>query len=265
VASSHEQAEADLRHATENCYEVFQSYARPSIESCVDTLGAPIPDQWQASWRKSLNDCTIDELNEMAWHSICWGGADELRHWLPRLLEINETHPRDVGSLDLVFVTNNLCRTEWYTWPPAERDSITRWFFSRWNACLVAPYVVERGEKWHRIGRDPTECLEYLLNVGLDLSELLMAWRRDYSEKAMELLAWAVSNQDELSTNRNYETPCGKRTETARRRLNKWLKERATASQLEEGFFRQSENSTLSASISNALYWFPPEWFSRKQ
>jgi hypothetical protein len=227
-------------------------------------MGAPIPERWHFSWRKKLKDCTIDELNEMAWHSICQGGADDLRHWLPRLLEINDLHPRDTSSLDLFFVTNNLCANNWHEWPTDERDAIDHWFTAWWEACLRAPFVVQRGDRSFRHGRDATECLRFLLKLGVSLSDLLPAWRRDYSEQAIETLAWAVTNREDLNTNYDFDMRCGEHTEQARRQINEWLQERGTASQLERAFFEHIENQPLATTISQALYWYPPEWVSKK-
>ncbi|MEU3015924.1 hypothetical protein ABZ635_00820 [Nocardiopsis sp. NPDC007018] len=146
-----------MQSEIEDVYRVFARYPRPArVEGCQhcvtendhhDLLGVP------------LRELDADRLRRFS-HKVLntWGDVDDLRHFLPRLLELSL---RGDGDLHGLFAT--LRRAGWTDWPEDEADSL--------RACLSVWW--EHGLTEGDLGHTPWGTLA---EAGDDLGPYLEAW-----------------------------------------------------------------------------------------
>lgn len=159
-----------MRSEIENVYRVFARYPRPErVEGCRhcvtdndhrDLLGAP------------LRELDAQRLRRFAHKALnTWGGVDDLRHFLPRLLELAL---RGEGDLHGLFA--KLHQAGWTDWPEDEREAL--------RACLSV---------WWEEGLTGTERpeapLDALTGTGDDLAPYLDSWWGRDTPQALWALA----------------------------------------------------------------------------
>jgi hypothetical protein len=290
--SSAEQALAD---ATEALFKVFGQYAKPPAESCIDTLGAPIPEAARAAWQKSLRDYTPDEVSDFGHHSLClyvgsegWREEYQLRfkYWLPRFLQ----HFDDKSSFGIVFehwfIVQGFNYSGWPEWPEAEVAAIRRWIFAWLDACLTqfryshpsgAPVDHDfRRELFLQWGEGP---IEFAIALGLDPTPRLYAATADLNlATARKLTLIVKSCVAEFIARReleNAEVP----GVLLRRELLRWLLHPSTTERLEQAYFKFLEQDAgTAAETAAALDWLAnlrtsyakspqgwPEWLAKEQ
>lgn len=158
----------------EDVYRVFASYPRPArVEGCQhcvtekdheDLLGAPL---------RQLDAERLRRFSHKALNT--WGDVDDLRHFLPRLLELAL---RGDGDLHGLFA--KLRQAGWTDWPEDERDAL--------RACLSVWW-----EDGLSSGERPDVPLETLAEAGDDLGPYLESWWGRSTPQALWALADLVS------------------------------------------------------------------------
>ena len=160
----------DVQSEIEDVYRVFARYPRPDrVEGCRhcvteddhrDLLGAPLreldPDRLRRLSHKALNT---------------WGDVDDLRHFLPRLLELAL---RGDGDLHGLFA--KLRQAGWAGWPQDERDAL--------RACLAVWW--DHGLSGEGRAEAPLDTLD---ETGDDLAPYLDAWWGRNTPQALWALA----------------------------------------------------------------------------
>lgn len=169
-----------VRSEIEGVYRVFASYPRPvRVEGCRhcvteadhrDLFGAP------------LRELDAERLRRFS-HKVLntWGGVDDLRHFLPRLLELSL---RGDGDLHGLFA--KLRQAGWTDWPEDEVDAL--------RACLAVwweqgPSGGERPYGWAVPDAPPGTLAE----AGDDLGPYLESWWGRDTPQALWGLADLVS------------------------------------------------------------------------
>ncbi|WP_017544125.1 hypothetical protein [Nocardiopsis prasina] len=121
-----------MQSEIEDVYRVFARYPRPArVEGCQhcvtendhhDLLGAP------------LRELDAERLRRFSHKALnTWGDVDDLRHFLPRLLELSLR-----GDADLHGLFAKLRQAGWTDWPEDERASLRACLSVWWELGLTA-------------------------------------------------------------------------------------------------------------------------------
>lgn len=106
-------AHQTLEDAIEHLYYTFQNYRlKTSINACPHCVA----DSDHAKLHpKRLRDLTDSDLEKYAFKALTtWGDADDFRHFLPRLFELEALYPqRIVGLVDPEILFGKLAYAQW--------------------------------------------------------------------------------------------------------------------------------------------------------
>ncbi|RZS30583.1 hypothetical protein EV193_116104 [Herbihabitans rhizosphaerae] len=199
VAPMTGQAVADL-------YDAFAGYPlRSTIEGCAHC----VTEADQAALRSApLPELTAESLSRFGFKALTtWGDVDDLRHFLPRMLEIAVTD--DGWDLHATFV--KLATARWWDWPDGERRAIERYADALWLHVLTLMPT----------SRSAADVLDAFGTAFEDLTPFLVIWRAEATEPARCQLADLLLNR-----------PSGLDSHLA-----DWLAEPETRQAIEAGFF----------------------------
>ena len=211
--------------AIEALYEAFHPYPlRPIVEGCPHCVSAEDQADLHGAPLRAL---TADALRRYAFKALStWGDVDDLRHFLPRLLEL--TLDGGYDAIDLNGVIDKLEYAHWRSWPPTEQQAIERFLAALWTDALA--YDSDR--------HPADELLAILARTHSDLSPFLAAWSTKPTEPALRQLAQVCA----ALGNRPTVLP----------QVRRWLAKPATRALLEAGFF-QASSPEIAAELSDAL------------
>jgi hypothetical protein len=83
-----------------------------------------------------LHELTADDLSRFSWKALTtWGAVDDLKHFLPRILELIAGDDRVILESEVFF--GKLRMANWPGWPERERKALENYFDVIWNACLA--------------------------------------------------------------------------------------------------------------------------------
>ncbi|MFL1375934.1 MULTISPECIES: hypothetical protein [unclassified Nocardiopsis] len=151
-----------MREAVERLYAVF---ARHRLAARINGCPHCVTDEDQRLLRRSpLRELGEDDLRRFVAKALTtWGGVDDLRHFLPRILDL--ALPGD-GVIDIDTVASKLDLARWSQWPSDERAAV--------RACFVALWL-------RTLDREPEDrpavlILDTLATAFDDLSPFLDTW-----------------------------------------------------------------------------------------
>lgn len=126
-----------LEEAIAHLYHTFQHYElKTTINACTHCVA----DSDRAKlYAKPLRDLIDSDLEKYAFKALTtWGDADDFRHFLPRLFELEVLHPKKiVGVIDPEILFGKLAYANWYNWDLAEQQSIHAYFEALWSFVLL--------------------------------------------------------------------------------------------------------------------------------
>lgn len=176
-----------LQEAIENLYAVFAVYPlRKHVEGCPCCVREPDHARLHS---KPLRQLSGEDLNPFAAKSLTtWGDEHDLKHFLPRLLELMAAKGLNI---DGEILTGKLIYTGkgyypgWHRWPETEQAAIRQFFMALWEEVL---------------GKDPAYPMahDWLWVIGRaedDLQPYLQAWRDAGSDSALRHLVHAVHDE----------------------------------------------------------------------
>ena len=176
-----ERAEERLDQAVEALYATFAGFPLGRVAGCPHCVG---DDDQRAIRRVPLRRLTGDDLDRYAVKALStWGDADDLRHFLPRLLEL-AAHGDLTADVDIVV--GKLRLAQWPLWPADQRDAVEAFAGAWWRRTLAtfpAPDVA-------------ATVLRAVAQATDDLSPFLSAWLDPPTESAARHLAAFI---DELA------------------------------------------------------------------
>lgn len=155
---SGEQPRSSLEDAIERLYTVFARYRRPAVvEGCPCCVGAADQAKLHARPLRALGE---EELRRYAFKALTtWGTEDDLRHFLPRILELVAWNQL---GIDPQTVLGKLAYGHWERWPGDERAAI-RAFLDAW-----LDETLESGRGWTLI-----DVVSSIRRTGGELAPLL--------------------------------------------------------------------------------------------
>lgn len=180
-----------LQEAVEELYAVFGRYPLdPRMTRCDHCHS----DEDQARLgSKPLREPGIEDLDDYAFSALTtWGEADDLKHFLPRLLELAAFGPeRHEEFMAEETLFGKLREAEWTQWPAAEREAVGRYLGElRKHVLSSFPGV-----------RDIDTLVCCLGQAVDDLAPFLDRWLEGPSEPALRHLARFVqANEESLRT-----------------------------------------------------------------
>ena len=230
-----------LARSIERLYTTFAGYPLESPSPCPTCYPAADVQRIERRLRTMpLRLLTLDDLSHFyADGVLTWGGVDDLRHLLPRLMELfaayhlgddvewhgdEVTLRMDLGP-DIALL--RFVDAEWWTWPEVERAAVDAFFRALWAECLRQ----EGGELEPGVWVEE-DLPEAILRLAPDPGPYLEHWRGS-GWPGTRHLAWFVAN-DHLTSWLTWED--GERPSTLPNweAVRRWLDEPATATQLEE-------------------------------
>ena len=122
-----------LSRAIASLYKAFHPYcSRPHPDGCP----CCVSDKDQKTlFSKPLHELTAKDLDRFAWKVLAtWGEARDLKHFLPRVLELIATD--DCAAFELEAFFGKLRVANWADWPKHEREAVDHYFQALWEACL---------------------------------------------------------------------------------------------------------------------------------
>jgi uncharacterized protein YjbI with pentapeptide repeats len=180
--------------AIEQLYRVFASYRQPA-RSHVSPWAGIKEAEIQKLYSAPLARLAEDDLATYARRALSvWGDASELRHYLPRILDLVARGRR--GWLDADLFLSKLEQAGWKSWPEVEKATIERYLHELFLATL-AEYP-----RWPRAG----EVVRGVSLAGESLDWYLQTWRDDERPSALHHLADLVlDEQVSLLSNRTVD------------------------------------------------------------
>ena len=169
-----EQAAERLGRAVEALYATFARFGLGRVAGCPHCVG---DDDQRAIRRVPLRQLTGDDLDRYATKAVStWGDADDLRHFLPRLLELAAQ-----GDLtaDVATVVGKLRPAQWPGWPLDQREAVEAFAGAWWRRTLTMFPAPD----------DAATVLHAVAQAVDDLSPFLSAWLDPPTETAARHLA----------------------------------------------------------------------------
>ncbi|GAA4634928.1 hypothetical protein GCM10023196_078420 [Actinoallomurus vinaceus] len=151
--------------AVDELYGVFGLIRRPArVEGCSHCVG---PDEDRRLLDRPLRSLPPEDLARYAAKALnTWGGAEEFRYFVPRLLECAAADAFGYPDPEIVF--GKLVTAEWRTWVADERAAVEAFLRAWWAEALedhpVRPGIATR--------------LSCLATTGVGLDPFLSAWGR---------------------------------------------------------------------------------------
>ena len=191
---------------------------------------------------KPLEELTADDLARFAWSALLtWGSVEDLKHFLPRLMEliaINECAP-----LEREVLLGTLRLAEWKAWPERERDALVEFLNAAWFDCLSS----QGGSVWLD---------ELLCGLGRAVDNLrpyLERWSECRLRTAYEhLVQYVDENQARLLKRRHLANSFWSNAEPQMLQVVEWLLSPKTSEGLER-LFRENADAEFSDALAAAI------------
>ncbi len=124
-----------LPEAVTELYRIFRPYRTP-----VHPVGCPCcvtqADQQQL-FAKPLERLSVGDLDQFAFQALTtWGSVNDLKHFLPRLLELGPESPEEFTQVEVLF--RKLTLGDWSSWPLGEHQAVTHFLLALWRERLTA-------------------------------------------------------------------------------------------------------------------------------
>jgi hypothetical protein len=126
----------DVKQAVRELYYVFRPYvSRRHPEGCPCCV---TDADKKKLFSKPLEQLTSDDLGRFAWKVLTtWGNENDLKHFLPRLLEL--VAEDDCVPFDREVLFGKLRLGRWTTWERTEQLALVRYFDAVWSDCITRP------------------------------------------------------------------------------------------------------------------------------
>ncbi|MSU80011.1 MAG: hypothetical protein EXS16_18215 [Gemmataceae bacterium] len=238
--TSIEDSHVQIQKSIYGLYHVFGKYRlQPHVEGCPCCVSDADNAMLQ---RKRLRELTGDDLYKFAFKAMTtWGDADDFRHFLPRIVELQASDAPIQIDNEIVF--GKLRYGEWRAWPQTEQDAVES-FLKTWGKILLNSY--------------PCHCYmtEYLCALALvteDVIPFLNEWRGHlHSVPALRHLAYIAReyawDSSRFRSNWWMEVPA------QGHHIEQWLRESATELVLEAAFFQHAD-SEIADEFASAADW----------
>jgi hypothetical protein len=175
----------ELQTAIESLYTIFAEYPlRANTDPCPCCHSA---HDEELLHMKPLRKLSTGDLRQFATDALSvWGGSDDLKHFLPRILELSVEQPDTF--VDPQVALNKLQYGDWRSWPAKEQRGIEQFLVAMWDSVLDTEH-----DFWD------WEVEDWLCGVAqaeAQLSPYLARWLAADSDNARLNLAAFIANTD---------------------------------------------------------------------
>ena len=236
--------EHSLAEAVRELYKVFKPYRdRRHPEGCPCCVSDA---DKRRLFSKPLEELTADDLGRFAWKALTtWGDVEDLKHFLPRLLEL--TAVDDCAPFEREVLFGKLKLADWQHRPEQERRAVDEYLHAIWRNCLKS----EAGSVWL------DELLCGLGNAGEDLKPYLRTWTECELRTAYEHLVHYVDwNSATLLKRKHLSNSFWSNAEAQMQQVVEWLSSQQTIGVLETLFARNPDaeySDALAAAIDRLV------------
>lgn len=220
----------NLTRATDGLYAVFVRY--PPVRHAADCSHCARNPGWAETYARPIRQLAAYDLTGLALTVVIPGGdVEELKHFLPRLFELQATGELAVDPEALFFT---LTLGGWRSWPGAEVAALDRWLRAYWQAvlsdvALLSAFEVERG-------------LCAIAQAADDLRAYLNTWRSSSPSPGPTHLAnFVIATNDARTKRGRLRDPYWDNRPDQLHQVIAWLADPVTRDNLEEAFFRDAD------------------------
>ena len=226
-----------LQAIIEQLYVVFSKYPGRS-----DMPGSPLYDdlpKWNAAlFSKPLRRLSDADLSRFAGKMITtWGEEEDLKHFLPRMLELtaNLQTPYEVWIL-----FERLQMANYTNWPREEYDILQEYMISLWD-----DFLTDESEKaqWEFMSYFPP-----LAHFYADFNDIINVWDNNHSRGALQHLVNFVFDENYNLFTKGFIEGFHKKKEHVPE-LKSWLLSDKVINRLEQSYF-SPENEAFAERIS---------------
>jgi hypothetical protein len=163
-----------LQIAVENSYAVFAPYISLPVDkgspiTVTDKMRLPLETQ-------ALRELTKEDLDIFVFKALTtWGNEDDLRHFLPRILELTANQAFWTW-LGLYQFFHKFKLANWKMWPQEEQVAIEVYCQALWR------YILDLIPVSENIFSSHTNCFLVNLTEILDIQPYLAAWGKSHNE-----------------------------------------------------------------------------------
>lgn len=171
----------ELRAAVHRLYKVFASQPRRAkIEFCDHCVS---PQEAEALVTTPLQEVGADLLRVFVLNAMSetWGDWEDLRFYLPRVLELVAMGKLDRYDIMGLFSGMGL---RWHDWPQDQHDALASYLAALWRATLTG--------YWLPSNLDVLDVLEAAGDLGVPIDSFLGEWETGSSEPSVLHLTWLI-------------------------------------------------------------------------
>ena len=226
--------------AVRELYRVFKPYqARRHPEGCPCCVSDA---DKRRLFSKPLEKLSADDLGRFAWKALTtWGSVEDLKHFLPRLMDLIVTD--DCAPFEREVLFGKLRLAEWRTWSDNESQAVQKFMDAAWWDCLTA----EAGSVWL------DELLCGLGNAVEDMKPYLHIWIESKLttgyEHFVQFIDW---NSATLLKRRHLSNSFWSDAEPQMVQVVDWLTSPQTIQSLEK-LFNENANAIFSDALATAI------------
>lgn len=233
---------AELKNAVERLYEVFGKYpGNPDMP--MSPLNGEPSELNPPLFSKPLHELTSRELAHFSADLIyTWGEESDLKHFLPRILEL--TAMWDCPAFEVEVFFKKLELTDWQTWPQEEQEAVQHYLICLWIEVLQSDPPV-------RINVFFLEYMVPIIKYYPNLPALLTAWQELESQVATRRLAELV--YWELSWIFSGKMKCFDKKIIDISGLSNWLTSDIVINRLTDAFFVNQSDEAYAEILSFAV------------
>lgn len=214
-----------LIKSIENLYKTFSKYhgnANMQGSSNYDDL-----DNWnKLLFSKKLKDLTEEDLSLFAGKVITtWGDENDLRHFLPRMLELTAEY---TTPYDIWILYSKVDEADWKNWPLVEQSTINEFTLSLWDNLIN-----DNSEKAEEAFNDYFHAIAYFYD---DFSEILRIWEANSTFSSMKHLTRYIYNERENIFDKHFLNSHERNTKDIGA-FKDWLLSEKMLKKIEEAFY----------------------------
>jgi hypothetical protein len=219
-----------LKNIISDLYEIFAKYHGGNIE------GSPIYDDL-AMWNKEitskpLKNLTSDDLSRFVGKSITtWGDENDLKHFLPRILELTAEFQT---PYEIWILFEKLSLAKWEKWTENEQTLVHDYMIELWRELLNND---SQNAEW--------EFKDYFSTIAHfypNFSELLNVWSDSNSKSSIKFLSNYIFQEKTVIFDRNKISGFYDKTENAFE-FQSWLVSDRIIEKLQESYFEYEKES----------------------
>lgn len=219
-----------LATAIERLYATFARYGlKQPIPSCACCVLRGDQTVLTAAPLRELSREALEKFGSKAMST--WGGIDDYKHFLPRLLELEASGP----TATLTRMSDKLVYASWRTWPAREQDAIVAYY----HALAISHFSPSA------MTQLLSETLEDAVVLDLDMTAFLAAWTTLKEDAAVQQLVNLASGFETATFWESLGPSAPHKGSMAWHQLRSWLLDPRTEKVLVDAYVTGKAGATV--------------------